>query len=120
MKTTFITLSLAAVSMAGHLKVPTALAQLDLGEEGDVCLGFDENTGVAFPDCEDGLVCATMPVMCIPGSCNRCVEAAGLGENCEGWDEMNSEYFPPCERGLKCKSSGGFGIPGTDKTCVRA
>ena len=46
-------------------------------QEGENCGGFDETTGMPFPDCAEGFVCETTAEVSIPGSGNTCVEEIG-------------------------------------------
>merc|ERR1719288_188065 len=79
---------------------------------GENCLGFDENTGEAFPKCEEGLECEIQTGFHIPGTESICVNRpsidlvmyaqtnvyAKLGDNCLGYNENTGEAFPKCEQ----------------------
>jgi hypothetical protein len=45
-----------------------------LGQAGDTCLGYDETTGIPFPDCAVGLECVAVDYATIPGWENVCQE----------------------------------------------
>ena len=99
------------------LAPPTAPSLAKLNE---TCGGFNESTGVAYPDCEQGLKCLPLPegFITLPGRGNTCQLLAGLGETCEGHDERTGRPFPSCEDGLECRDSGLFSIPGAGKICT--
>ena len=65
---TFIAASLCCACDGGQIEI--------LGQVGDTCLGFDETTGEAFPDCGQGLECVEQSdgMVSIPGSEFICVE----------------------------------------------
>jgi len=91
---------------------------------GQVCEGHNENTGMAFPDCEDGLTCQSKPqgIIAPPGQGNWCQfppQLAGLGQICEGHNENTGMAFPDCEDGLTCQSRppGIIAPPGEGNWC---
>ena len=65
---TFIAADLCCACSGGDIET--------LGGAGDLCQGFNENTGRAFPECSDGFECAplTGDVITIPGQESVCVE----------------------------------------------
>jgi len=99
------------------LAPPTVPSLAKLNEN---CGGFNESTGMAYPDCEQGLQCLPRGGFALPGAENTCQQVnrfAGLGETCEGFDENTGRPFPSCEDGLECRESGLFSIPGAGKIC---
>ena len=101
------------------LAPPTASSLAKLNE---TCGGFNESTGMAYPDCEQGLKCLPRRgFITLPGRGNTCQQErllAGLGETCEGFDENTGRPFPSCEDGLECRESGLFSIPGAGRICT--
>ena len=101
------------------LAPPTAPSLAKLNE---TCGGFNESTGMAYPDCEQGLKCLPRRgFITLPGRGNTCQQEqllAGLGETCEGFDENTGRPFPSCEDGLECRESGLFSIPGAGRICT--
>ena len=75
MKTITLTAALIAASSAVSIKSKTAPVYAGLHEN---CLGFDENTGRAFPKCEEGLECEMQTGFHIPGSESICVERPSI------------------------------------------
>ena len=85
-----------------------------LAQEGDICEGFDESTGMPFPSCAPGLECQDSGLVSIGGSAgNRCVKPlAQEGETCGGFNEFTGMSFPDCAPGLECVDSGLVSIGG--------
>jgi len=88
---------------------------------GEVCQGFDHQTGMPFPKCEEGLACVETRYVTIPGAGNTCQEPiARLGETCLGFNENTGRPYPACEEGLECINTGLPSEPGAEKACSLA
>merc|ERR1711920_397873 len=85
---------------------------------GEPCEGLDENTGKAFPDCAEDMICMETGEVSIPGAGKTCVLPAQIGEPCEGHNEDTGMPFPGCALGLACMETHEVSIFGASKTCV--
>merc|ERR1712147_462742 len=88
------------------------------GMAGDPCLGFNENAGMAFPDCVKGLKCMDTHEVSIVGASKTCAVPAQVNEPCEGHDENTDKPFPDCADDLICMQTSEVSIVGAGKTCV--
>ena len=65
--------------------------------------GFDEFSGMTFPECKSGLVCHSTGDRYWYER-NICLkETVGLGKTCEEWNDSLGEPFPRCADSLVCK-----------------
>ena len=85
-----------------------------LGHEGDDCLGWDETTQRAFPDCRSGLTCEQQDAATDSGNFYICVAEeedeehyyASEDEEC-GYYSDSLGYDVECDSGLTCVDQSG-------------
>jgi hypothetical protein len=83
-----------------------------LGHEGDDCLGWDETTQRAYPDCRSGLTCEQQDASSDSGNYYICVAEedeyyyASEDEEC-GYYSDSLGYDVECDSGLTCVDQSG-------------
>ena len=82
--------------------------------------GYDELTGLTYPECKSGLACQPTDNHWDSRYVNVCLdETVGMGETCEGWNESTGKPFPRCDDGLVCGLRGPDfdSLPGMENIC---
>ena len=65
--------------LIADLGICARIKENPLAQEGETCEGFDETTGMPFPDCAEGFICQNAGQVTIPGAGNICMPTCDDG-----------------------------------------